>query len=96
MLGAAGVGFVAGAVLAFFQWLVFRKIVQKAWRWLPANMLAWAAGMPLIFWGIDGAQKAGGPLQAGLLIALVLFVTGAVVGAIHGAFLARFKAIGTN
>jgi hypothetical protein len=52
-------------------------------------MLAWLAGMPLIFWGIDAAQ-AGQPLWLGvLLFAGDLLLAGAVVGAIHGAFLVR-------
>jgi peptidoglycan/LPS O-acetylase OafA/YrhL len=65
-----------------------RKVERAAW-WMPANMLAWLVGMPIIFWGIDAAQKGQPPLQAVLLLAGVLFLTGAVVGAIHGAFLAR-------
>jgi hypothetical protein len=89
LLGAAGIGLVAGAVLAFFQWRVLRKSAHKAGRWLPANMLAWAAGMPLIFWGMDLIQKGLAPVGAILALAGILFLTGAVVGAIHGAFLVR-------
>jgi len=89
LLAAAGVGLVAGAVLAFFQWRALRKSVHKAAWWLPANMLAWAAGMPLIFWGIDAIQKGMRPAAASLTLAGVLLLTGAVVGAIHGAFLVR-------
>ncbi len=84
---AAALGAVAGAVLSFAQWLAMRGRVARAGRWIPANMLAWLAGMPIIFWGIDAAQKGQPPVQAVLLIAGVLLVTGAVVGAIHGAFL---------
>jgi hypothetical protein len=89
LLFAAGLGAVAGAVLSFAQWLAMRGKVEGAGRWIPANMLAWLAGMPIIFWGIDAAQKGQPLLQALLLLAGVLFLTGAVVGAIHGAFLAR-------
>lgn len=91
LLGAAAVGLVAGAVLASLQWLVLRKYVHKADRWIPANMLAWAAGMPLIFWGIDFIQKGVSPIIAGAALGFVLLFTGAVVGAIHGAFLVRFS-----
>ena len=89
LLFAAGLGAVAGAVLSFAQWLAMRKKVKRAGWWIPANMLAWLVGMPIIFWGIDAAQKGQSPLQAVLLLTGVLFLVGAVVGAIHGAFLVR-------
>jgi hypothetical protein len=89
LLLAAGMGAVAGAVLSFAQWLALRKKVARAGWWIPANMLAWLAGMPIIFWGIDATQK-GQPLwQATLLLTGILFLTGAVVGAIHGVVLVR-------
>jgi hypothetical protein len=87
LLLAGGLGMVAGAVLSFAQWLVLRKHVGHAGWWIPANMLAWAVGMPVIFWGIDLAQRGQPVIQAGLLMAGVLLLAGAVVGAIHGAFL---------
>lgn len=87
LLLAGGIGLVAGAVLSLAQWLVLRKHIERAGWWMPANMLAWLAGMPIIFWGIDTAQK-GQPLPvAALIICGVLLLTGIVVGAIHGAFL---------
>lgn len=87
LLGAAGIGLGAGAVLAFFQWRVLRKVVRKAGWWLPANMLAWAAGMPIIFWGMDQAQAGMPANEAVVFLTMVLALTGAVVGAIQGAFL---------
>lgn len=89
LLLAAGLGLVGGAVLSFAQWLVLRKSVPGAGVWIPANMLAWMLGMPIIFWGIDVAQKGQPVWQAILIMAAVLFAAGAVVGAVHGAFLAR-------
>jgi len=84
LLLAAGLGLVAGAVLSFAQWLVLRKHAARAGWWVPAHMLAWLIGMPIIFWGIDLAQ-AGRPLaQTVGLLAGCLLLTGAVVGAIHG------------
>ena len=89
MLLAAGMGVAAGAVLSFAQWLALRKKVARAGWWIPANMLAWMAGMPVIFWGIDAAQK-GQPLwQALLLMIGALGLAGAVVGGIHGLFLVK-------
>jgi peptidoglycan/LPS O-acetylase OafA/YrhL len=78
-------------VLSFAQWLAMRKKVKRAGWWIPANMLAWLASMPIIFWGIDASQKGQPMFQAVLLLAGVLFVTGAIVGAIHGAFLVGFE-----
>jgi hypothetical protein len=89
LLLAAGMGAVGGAVLSFAQWLAMRGKVRAAGWWVTANMLAWLFGMPIIFWGIDAAQK-GQPLwQTILVLTATLFVAGAVVGAIHGMFLAR-------
>lgn len=92
LLLAAGMGFIAGAILAWAQWLVLRKSVRGAGAWIPANMLAWLLGMPLIFWGIDLAQKGQPVIQSVLIIAAVLLAAGAVVGAVHGAFLVRMAA----
>lgn len=89
LLLAAGMGAVGGAVLSFTQWLVLRGKVQRAGMWIPANMLAWAVGMPVIFWGIDMAFKMAELWQSVLLMAGTLFIAGAVVGAIHGLFLIR-------
>jgi hypothetical protein len=89
LLLAAGLGAVGGAVLSFAQWLTMRKKVARAFLWIPANMLAWMVGMPIIFWGIDAAQRVSGLFWVILFTAGVLLLTGLVVGAIHGAFLVR-------
>lgn len=89
LLLAAGLGAVGGALLSWAQWLALRRHVPRAGLWIPANMLAWFFGMPVIFWGIDAAQK-GQPLwQSVLIMIFTLLAAGAVVGAIHGAFLVR-------
>ena len=89
LLLAAGMGAVGGAVLSFAQWLTLRRSVQRAGIWIPANMLAWLLGMPLIFWGVDLAFKLPSVWQSALVMAGSLFAAGAVVGAIHGLFLIR-------
>ena len=91
LLLAAGMGAVGGAVLSFAQWLELRGKVQKAGIWIPANMLAWAFGMPVIFWGVDMAFKMAAIWQSVLVMAGLLFVAGAVVGAVHGAFLVKLS-----
>jgi hypothetical protein len=89
LLLAAGLGAVAGAVLSFAQWLILRGSVPRAGWWVPANALAWLAGMPIVFWGIDISQR-GQPLYQTVLILIVcLLLMGLVVGSIHGAFLVR-------
>jgi hypothetical protein len=84
LLLAAGLGAVAGAMLSFAQWLAMRKEVRRSGWWIPANMLAWLVGMPIIFWGIDAAQKGQPLLQAVWLLGGCLLLVGAVIGAIHG------------
>ena len=91
LLLAAAMGAVGGAVLSFAQWLVLRKRVDRAGVWIPANMLAWTFGMPIIFWGIDQAFKLSAVWQSVLLMVVTLFIAGAVVGGIHGLFLIRLK-----
>ena len=89
LLLAAGMGAVGGVVLSFAQWLVMRGKVERAGLWIPANMLAWTFGMPIIFWGIDMAFKMSAIWQSVLLMIVTLFIAGAVVGGIHGLFLMR-------
>jgi len=89
LLLAAGMGLAGGALLSFAQWLVLRKKVAYAGWWIPANMLAWMVGMPIIFWGIDAAQKGQPVWQALLLMIGVLCLAGAVVGGIEGLFLVK-------
>ncbi len=86
---AAGMGLVGGLILSYYQWRVLRKHVNGSRVWLPANMLGWMLGMPLIFWGIDMAQKITDPAPQILLMVGVLLVTGAIVGAVHGVSLVQ-------
>lgn len=92
LLMASGLGLVAGLVLSAAQWAALRGHVGRAWRWLPANALAWAAGMPLIFAGIDLAQKGGSALAGVLVMGATIAIAGAVVGAVHGIALVAFAA----
>ena len=87
LLLAAALGAVAGAVLSLAQWWVLRRHARRGWLWVPANMLAWAVGMPIIFWSIDLAFKMAAPWQSVLVIIGGLLVMGAAVGAIEGRFL---------
>ena len=68
---------------------MLRRHVERALRWLPANVLAWAVGMPLVFLGMDVAFRNGGTLLTVGVVAATLALTGAVVGVINGSFLTR-------
>jgi hypothetical protein len=87
LLLAAGLGAFAGAVLSFAQWLVLRHHARRGWLWIPANMLAWTFGMPVIFLGIDLAFKMAEVWQSVLVVGGALLVAGIIVGGIHGKFL---------
>lgn len=90
MLGLAFLmGLALGPVLGLAQWLALRRYVRRAALWMPANSLAWASGMVVIFTGIDLATRGGFGLRSVAILALTLVVTGAVVGAIHGLVLVR-------
>jgi hypothetical protein len=77
-------GAVAGTILAFPQARVLRHHVARAWLWLPANALAWALGMVVIFRSAGTLPPSAGPV--GLLTWVLLTITfaGGLVGAVHG------------
>jgi hypothetical protein len=81
---AAGLGALTGPVLGALQWRVLRAAVPHAGRWLWANALAWAVGMPVIFAGMDLVPWTGpaGPRVATLY--LVCAAAGGAVGLVHG------------
>jgi hypothetical protein len=87
LLVAAGMGMVAGVILSFFQWRALRQIVSQARVWIPANALAWALGMPFIFAATGSIQADTPPQQIALMLGVAILLAGAVVGAVHGAFL---------
>jgi hypothetical protein len=91
LLLAAGMGAVGGAVLSFAQWLELRGKVEKAGIWIPANMLAWTFGMPVIFWGVDMAFRMPSIWGSVTVMAGSLLVAGGTVGAVHGVFLVKMS-----
>ncbi len=85
-------GLVTGPILGAPQAWVLRGHVERAWRWIPANAAAWAAGMPLVFL-VAGGLPPSWPVTAYLgVAAATLLLVGAVVGAIHGWVLVRLLA----
>lgn len=91
---AMPLGAIAGLILASAQWVVLRRWVARASLWLPANALAWLAGMPIIFIGASMVQPNTSALQAALTILIAIAVTGAVVGMIHGIVLVSILRVG--
>jgi len=49
-----------GGVLGFCQWRVLRRWVRDAGWWIPASLLAWAAG-GAVYWAVY--RIMGGTLQ---------------------------------
>lgn len=81
---AAGMGAVTGPVLGLGQWLVLRQEVEHAARWIPANAAAWAAGMVLVFAGMDCVPWAAGGIAVATGIYATCALAGGAAGAIHG------------
>ena len=84
---SAAAGAALGVILGAAQWFVLREHVRGARMWIAANALAWAAGMPLIFLAAGLPAPHTSALAIGALVLITVGVTGAVVGAIEGAFL---------
>jgi hypothetical protein len=87
---AAGMGTVAGVILASAQWVALRQSrVRQAGLWLPANALAWLCGMPLVFLGMGAIPIDASVLQALPIVVAATAAAGVVVGAIHGLILVK-------
>jgi hypothetical protein len=84
---AAVLGLLLGPVLAYAQGRVLRHHTSRARRWMLANALAWAAGMPIIFTGMDIVPWAAGKAAVIPSVIVVCAAAGLTVGAIHGKFL---------
>jgi hypothetical protein len=84
---AAVLGFLLGPVLAYAQVRVLRHYTPRARSWLLANALAWAAGMPIIFAGMDVIPWVDSNAVVMPAIILVCAAAGVAVGAIHGRFI---------
>lgn len=85
-------GLVLGPVLGCAQWLVLRRHVPRAGLWMPANAIAWAFGMVMVFAGVSLVADSGVTPATVASLIVILAATGAVVGAIHGLALVRLLA----
>jgi hypothetical protein len=88
-------GLVAGPILGSAQALVLRRHTKGAGRWLWANAMAWALGMPVIFVGMDLVPWSRGRVAVGVAIYAVCGIAGMLVGAIHGRILLRMTGSAT-
>lgn len=86
---AALLGAVTGPILGTAQARVLRTVTSAAGRWLWANAVAWAVGMPLIFAGMDLVPWTGAACPRAAAIYLVCGMSGCAVGAVHGLVLVR-------
>ena len=77
-------GAVTGPVLGVGQWLVLRRHVTRAGRWIGANAVAWGLGMVLIFVGMDQLPWGRGDILLVLGVYGICGAAGLLVGAIHG------------
>lgn len=84
---AALLGLAAGPVLGIPQAMALARWSTAAWHWVWANSLAWAAGMPIIFYAAGLPGEGATFLEVLPYLLGSLLVAGAVVGAIHGVVL---------
>ncbi len=87
MMGAA-----LGPFLGVPQWFVLRKHVPRAGRWVLANSVAWAAGMPMIFLATSLIGTDWTNLAILATVSVGCLAAGLVVGAVHGWWLVRMLA----
>lgn len=87
MLLAVGMGLVLGPFLGIPQWRVLREHLPNAGWWIPANMSAWALGMPMVFLGTSLISEGSSTLQIAVAVLAGVLAAGVVVGAVHGLWL---------
>ncbi|MGZ4536078.1 MAG: site-2 protease family protein [Nocardioidaceae bacterium] len=86
-LGGVGLGLVMGAVLGGAQAVVLRPHVRYPWRWVGANLLAWAVAMPVIFVGASSPSSDSPVLAVVALGTVVGVLAGTALGLVSGWFL---------
>jgi hypothetical protein len=74
---AAALGLAAGPILGAFQARALRVVGLRPSRWIVANALGWAMGMPLVFLAADSAWTSATAIARG---AALLGLAGAAVG----------------
>ena len=89
ILWSIAIGLVAGGIVGLIQWLDLRLLVSHSLTTIASQAIAWSVGA-VILGTVDGLIRTELSERAGLLAAAgALFVAGATVGLIHGAFVQR-------
>jgi len=86
---AAAMGLVLGPILGIPQMVVLRRYAPRASRWVLANALAWAVGMPVVFLGAGFVPNETNASAAVVIVGLTCFAAGIAVGAVHGLILIK-------
>lgn len=89
IVGAVGIGLIAGPFLGMAQWSVLRLRASGTEWWMLGTALAWVAAAPVVLFGAvvsSDATSVGGVLGVAFP---VLLAAGVVVGAVQGVFLVR-------
>ncbi len=74
-------GPVIGAAVGTGQWLVLRRQIQKAGRWVLNSALGGAAGLAVVFMAAEVVERAGiKVVWSHMVVAMVGVVAGAAVG----------------
>lgn len=81
-----------GAVLGAAQATVLRPHVRRPWRWVGANMAAWAPTMAVIFLGASAPSADWSVPTVVALGTVTGLVAGAVLGLVSGWFLPTLDA----
>jgi hypothetical protein len=84
LLFAGALGFLVGALLGLFQWLVLRRYLQDAGWWVLANAVAWMAGMAVIFAALGIVDETTPVATTAAVWAVSGLLAGVFVAAIHG------------
>ncbi|MGM0384783.1 MAG: hypothetical protein ACQERF_02210 [Actinomycetota bacterium] len=74
------------------QWTVLRTVVHRAWRWIPLNAAAWAAGLVFTFLPSPVVDEATPPAVTAVLFALGGVGMALTVAVVTGAGLRRMLA----
>jgi hypothetical protein len=83
---AACGGLVLLATIGTAQWLLLRRLVPRAWRWIPATAAAWLAGLGVFFAVAPPLWQPGQPVA-------VIAVIGAAGGLAMAATVAAVTGI---
>lgn len=64
-------GALVGALIGVAQWLVFRKQVDRAWRWIVASIVSWSIGLA-VGWSLGAVLRQFTGIFLGEVVGLAL------------------------